>query len=74
MPVAIPVETKAVRQLSDGNSVGTVMGNGPSDQLGFFGLGTPIIQPTGDGGTPGAYTYSAGAVVTALKALGLIAT
>jgi hypothetical protein len=74
MPVAQNVETKAVKQLSDNNSVGTVMGQSATDKIGFFGIGTPVVQPVGDGGTAGAYTYTLGAITAALKALGLIAT
>lgn len=71
MPV---IETKAVKQLSDTNSVGTVMGQSTGDHLGFYGLATPIVQPIGDGGSAGAYTYTLAAITAALKALGLIAT
>lgn len=37
----------AVRQLSDGNDDGTVLGQSASDKIGFYGLATPIVQPSG---------------------------
>jgi hypothetical protein len=56
--------TTAPKQLSDGNSQGTVLGQGPgtlqwdgvADKIGFFGA-TPVIQPaspTGNVHTPTA--------------------
>jgi hypothetical protein len=35
-----------VRQLSDGNDSGTVLGQSTSDKLGFFGTSTPVAQPS----------------------------
>lgn len=39
--------TSAPRQLSDGNTVGTVLGTGPTDNIGFFGDASPGPQPSG---------------------------
>lgn len=70
---AIPLDVSS-KQLSDFNTFGTVMGTSPADKLGFFGISTPVVQPIGDGGAPGSYTYTTTALVAAFKALGLIAT
>ena len=43
----MPLTTSSsVRQLSDGNAVGTVLGQSPADFLGFYGVATPIVQPS----------------------------
>lgn len=36
----------AVRQLSDGRSDGTNFGRSITDLIGFYGLTTPIVQPS----------------------------
>lgn len=36
----------AADQLSKGNDDGTLFGQSASDKIGFFGLTTPIVQPT----------------------------
>lgn len=36
--------SNAVKQLSDGNSRGTVFGQGTTDRIGFYGLTTPIAK------------------------------
>lgn len=36
----------AVRQLSQGDSDGTVLGQSTSDKIGFYGLQTPVAQPS----------------------------
>lgn len=36
----------AVTELSNGNSSGTRLGQSTADKIGFFGLTTPIVQPT----------------------------
>lgn len=35
----------AVRQLADGNDLGTCLGQSITDLIGFYGLTTPIAQP-----------------------------
>lgn len=35
----------AVKQLSDGNSDGTVLGQSATDKVGFYGV-TPVVQPS----------------------------
>lgn len=67
----LDVQTK---QLSDQNTTGTIMGASAADKIGFFGVSAGVVQPIGDGGAPGSYTYTLGAITAALKALGLIAT
>jgi len=44
----MPLSTSAaVRQLSDGNSIGTVLGQSATDKIGFYTSGTsaPVVQP-----------------------------
>jgi len=36
--------SNAVRQLSDGNSQGTVFGQDADDLIGFYGVGTPVAR------------------------------
>lgn len=36
----------AVKDLTDNNPDGTRLGQSTSDKIGFFGLTTPIVQPT----------------------------
>jgi len=36
----------AVKQLSDANSDGVCLGQSATDKLGFYGLATPIVQPS----------------------------
>jgi len=43
MPLA---QSSAVRQLSDGNSVGTVLGQSAADKIAFYNA-TPVVQPSG---------------------------
>lgn len=38
--------SNAVKQLSDGNSQGTVLGQSTSDKIGFYGLASPVAQTT----------------------------
>jgi len=38
--------SNAVRQLSDGNSQGTVLGQSATDKIGFYGLTTPLAKGT----------------------------
>src|SRR6266568_6086113 len=61
MPLSI---SSAGRQLSDGNAVGTVLGTGINDLIGFYGVTTPVAQPLG----------AAQAALTRGLAAGVIAT
>ena len=36
--------SNAVRQLSDGNSLGTVFGQSATDLIGFYGVTTPVAK------------------------------
>lgn len=36
--------SNAVRQLSDGNSQGTVLGQSAVDRIGFYGVASPVAQ------------------------------
>ena len=47
MPVATPVTTTQIRQLSDGNTAGTVLGKSAADNIGFYGDSQPVPQPSG---------------------------
>lgn len=66
----------AVRQLSDGNDAGTVLGQGASDKIGFYGLAVPIVQPSVIAAATDAATAisKCNEVIVALKALGLVAS
>lgn len=50
MPVAqtVGLDSPRVKQLSDGNPNGTVMGVSAADPLGFFGQAAPVAQPAGN--------------------------
>lgn len=39
--------SSAVRQLSDGNAVGTVLGTSATDLIGFYGLAAGVAQRSG---------------------------
>jgi hypothetical protein len=61
--------SNAVRQLSDGNSQGTVLGQSVTDPIGFYGLATPIAKPViGGSASSGAL---ASTIALALGNLGL---
>lgn len=60
MPLSV---SSSVRQLSDGNSAGTVLGTGATDKVSFFNA-TPVVQPAGN----------AQAAITRGQACGRIAT
>ncbi len=54
----MPISTsKAPRQLSDGNSQGTILGDSPTDLIGFYGVSTGVPQATPTGNT---HTVAAG--------------
>lgn len=40
----MPTTSRAVRQLSDQNSIGTILGASSSDPIGFYGLTTGVAQ------------------------------
>lgn len=60
MPLSV---SSAVRQLSDGNTAGTVLGRGATDLISFYNA-TPIVQPAGN----------AEAAITRGQPCGMIAT
>jgi hypothetical protein len=67
----------AVRYLDDGNDEGTVLGQSTSAKIGFYGLATPIVQPTVTGTTTTTATTTAlqadlNAIGQVLENLGLI--
>jgi hypothetical protein len=43
----------ATRQLSDGNSSGTILGQSPLDKIGFYGISPGVVQPASKGGKAG---------------------
>lgn len=58
----MPLSTStSVRQLSDGNTVGTVLGQSASDPIGFFGLAAGVVQPATVGNV---HTVTAGSATT----------
>ena len=68
----------AVEYLDKGNDDGTVFGQATTSKLGFYGLATPIVQPTltitaTASATPAATYTDLVAIQTFLKALGLSA-
>lgn len=72
--------SNAVRQLSDGNSQGTVLGTGSTDLIGFYGVTTPVSKvgtvALGSGSSFASLSQSSGALASslaiALHNLGLI--
>lgn len=71
--------SNAVRQLSDGNSQGTVLGQGNTDPIAFYGV-TPVTRvgtvALGSGSSFASLSQSSGALASsiaiALHNLGLI--
>ena len=64
------ISSIAIRQLSDGNSQGNVLGQSASDLIGFYGVTTAVArQVVGGSLSSGAFTSS---LATALANLGLI--
>lgn len=66
----------AVEYLDNGNDDGTVFGQATTSKIGFYGLATPIVQPTitlGAGTTTTLLAADAAAIKAALVALGLVA-
>lgn len=66
----------AVEYIDNGNDDGTVFGYATTSKIGFYGLATPIVQPTltlGAGTTTTLLKADAAAIKAALVALGLVA-
>jgi hypothetical protein len=66
----------AVEYIGINNPSGTVMGQSTSAKIGFYGLATPIVQPTltlGAGDTTTALASDMALIKAALVALGLVA-
>ena len=68
----------AVEYLDKGNDDGTVFGQKTTSKIGFYGLSTPIVQPTltltvTASASPAATYTDLVAIQTFLKALGLSA-
>ncbi len=63
--------SSAQRQLSDGNSQGTVLGQSTTDLIGFYGVTSAVAQQSANG-----LSFSSGALAStlafALNRLGLI--
>lgn len=55
----------AAKQLTNAATEGLVIGQSASDKLGFYGLATPIVQPT----SANQATITAGATTTACNTL-----
>jgi hypothetical protein len=65
-----------IRQLTNGTDDGTLFGQSTSDKIGFYGLTTPIVQPTitlGAGTTTTLLAADVAAIKAALVALNLVA-
>lgn len=73
--------SNAARQLSDGNSQGTILGQSVSDPIGFYNVATPVTKVgtvlLGSGSSFASLSQSSGALASsiaiALNNLGLIA-
>jgi hypothetical protein len=62
--------------VSKGNDDGTLLGRSTTSKIGFYGLATPIVQPTltlGEGTDTVTLTADMVAIKAALVALGLVA-
>lgn len=65
-----------VKELTDGSTGGTRLGQSSTDKIGFYGLATPIARPAAVTSANATATEAATAVNTVilrLQALGLIA-
>jgi len=60
--MATTTQTSSFRQLSDGNTVGTIFGVSSTDVIGFYGVTTAVIKGTSVGA---ASTYSTTFISTA---------
>jgi len=56
----------AVRELSDGNDDGTRLGQSSTDKIGFYGLATPIVRPSGASQAAATNTTTTTSTTTAL--------
>ena len=68
-----------VQYLDDGNGTGTVLGQASTSKLGFYGLATPIVQPSVTWPNTATATTTlnetkSNRLMAALVALGLIVT
>ena len=68
-----------VRYLDDGDDSGTILGKASTTKLGFYGLATPIVQPSVTWPNTATATTTlnetkSNRLMAALVALGLIAT
>lgn len=65
----------AARQLSDGNSDGTVIGQSSTDKVAFFGA-TPVVRPANivDATDAATAITQLNLVIAALETLGLTAS
>ena len=68
--------SNAQKQLSDGNSQGTVLGKSSSDTIGFYGVTSAVAKQGLTGSSFASLSLSSGALTSslalALNALGLI--
>jgi hypothetical protein len=73
--------SNAAKQLSDGNSQGTILGQSAADKIGFYNVATPVAKvgtvALGSGSSFASLSQSSGALSSslaiALHNLGLIA-
>lgn len=66
----------SVNYVGTGNDDGVDFGHSTTSKIGFYGLATPIVQPTltlGVGDTTTALAADMAAIKAALVALGLVA-
>ena len=64
--------SNAQRQLSDGNSQGTVMGVSALDKIGFYGVTSAVAQPASFSSLSSSTGPLISSIALALNALGLI--
>ena len=56
--------SSAVKQLSDGNANGTVLGQSATDLVGFYGAASGVVQPLGYAQTAVVRGSAAGTIAT----------
>ncbi len=66
MPTVTPVnlDSPRVKQLSDQGSSGTILGASATDPIGFYGLATGVVQPSGNAQAAITRGLAAGSIIT----------
>jgi len=64
--------SNAVRQLSDGNTIGTILGQSSTDLIGFYGITSGVARVAVGGALSSSGTMMISSIASALINLGLI--